>query len=522
MLPGQCHTPDDIACSRRPTVDGRTACCIAVGTLGFGVALLTLTFHQQGSTGIASQTVRLIPHTASVLRMCVSWDVMPPVCPFSTPPKDTQSGPLAEADALVNMGLPLVAPNVSFWQGFGPTKHQSLSDAPEHEHEDSEVLSEPQQLERSASPSPSLQRTAQQNRARLAAACDKTHLFVIWGPLPVEAPNQIHHDEASSSHAAPSVESAPRLSAPSVESAGSGAAFAAQLTNVMLSSEASWQPGLPPSTDAQTDAPSASSSSHSASHCNTVHQPSSTPVKQHGSNAFGVSGAGAVDDPDHLVACLRRLRPHLHASGPFSPRAASGCAQSPSHSPVPQSSTPSRSLDDHTGQTTVPPASNIQQRTADQSVQQQQQQQQQASSEDEEVAQNQAGLSAGFKGDKHSGAQPPSPCLKGPCTPVQLEALKICCSTVACFDVPRQPANLGSHGHGDDSDGKAAQQEHDQGSRAESLHLLGDDQGCGVQPLWRHPVVGASHLSAADGAVAIACSDGMLLLLDQATGQLIR
>ena len=497
-------------------MDGRTACCIAVGTLGFGVALLTLTFHQQGPPGIASQTVRLIPHTASALRVCVSWDVMPPVCPFPTPPKETQSGPLAEADALVNMGLPLVAPNSSFWQGIGPTTHQSLSDAPEHEREDSEVLSEPKQPERSASAS--LQRTAQQSRDRLAAACDKTHMFVIWGPLPVEASDQIHHDEASSSHAAPSV-----------ESAESSASFAAQLANVMLSREASWQPGLPPATDAQTDAPSASSSRHSGSHSNAVHQSSNTHVTQHGdnarchiSNAFGVSGAGAVDDPDHLVACLRRLRPHLHASDPFSPRAASGSTQSFSHSPVPQSSTPNRSLDDRTGQTTVQPASITQQRAADQPVQQQQQHQQQESSEDEEVAQNQAGLSAGSRGDKHIGAYPSWPCLKGPCTSVQLDALKICCSTVACFDVPHQPASLGSHAQGDDGDGKTAQQEHDQGSRAESLHLLGDDQGCGVQPLWRHPVVGASHLSAADGAVAIACSDGMLLLLDQATGQLIR
>ena len=443
---------------------------------------------------------------------------MPPVCPFPTPPKETQSGPLADADALVNMGLPLVAPNLSFWQGFGPTTHQPLSDAPENEREDSEVLSEPQQPERSATAS--LHRTAQQNRDRLAAACDKTHLFVIWGPLPVEASDQIHHDEASSSHAAPSV-----------EAAESSAAFAAQQADVMSSREASWQPGLPPATDAQTDAPSASSSRHSGSHSNTVHQSSSTHVTQHGgdsaqrytSNAFGVNGAGAVDDPDHLVACLRRLRPHLHASGPFSPRAASGSVHSPSHSPAPQRSTPNRSLDDCAGQTTVQPASSTQQRAADQPVQQQQQhQQQQEFSEDEEVAQNQAGLSAASRGDRHGSAYLPWPCLKGPCIPVQLEALKICCGTVACFDVPHQPANLGSHGHGDDGDGKTVQQEHDQGSEAESLHLLSDDQGCGVQPLWRHPVVRASHLSAADGAVAIACSDGMLLLLDQATGQLIR
>ena len=498
--------------SRRPTVDGRAACCIAVGTLGFGVALLTLTFHQQGPTGTASQTVRLIPHTASVLRMCVSWDVMPPVCPFPTLPKDTQSGPLAEADALTHMGLPLVAPNSSLRRVFGHILH-ALSDAPEYDLEDS--MDQPKQPQCSASASP--QGTAQQNRDRLAASCDKTHLFVIWGPLPTQASAQNYRYEASSSHAVSSV-----------ESADSSAAAAAQQAGVMWSREASWQPGITPASDAQTDAPSAISSSHSGSHSNTGQESSSTHVKQHGGdraqcnagNAFGVNGGAAVDDPDHLVACLRRLRPHLHASGPFSPRAASGSTQSSDHNPVPQRSTPYRSLDDCAGQTTVQIASSTQQRTADQSVQQQQQQQ--ASSKGQEVAVHQAGLSAGSTGHRHSSAYLPWPCLKGPCTPAQLKALKNYCSTVACFDVLHQPASLGSHGHGDDADGKAAQREHDQGSVVKPLQLLGGNQGCGVQPLWRQPVVGASHLSAADGAVAIACSDGMLLLLDQATGQLIR
>lgn len=501
MLPGKCHIPDDITFSRRPTDDGRTACCIAVGTLGFGVALLTLTFHQQGPTGIASQTARLIPHTASVLRMCVSWDVLPPVCPFPTPPKDIQSEPHAEAAALVNMGLPLVAPNASMWQGFGLTSHP-LSHASEYEHEDSEALSESKQPERSAPAPP--QGTAQQNRDRLAAACDKTHLFVIWGPLPVEAPDQNCHHEASSSHAVSSV-----------ESAESSAASAAQQADVMLSREASWQPGVPPANGAQTDTPGASSSSHSGSHSNTGQESSSAHVKQrssntaqrHTSSAFGVNDGGAVDDPDDLVACLRRLRPHLHASGPFSPRAGSGSAQSPNHNPAPQRSTPYRILGDCTGQTAAQPASIVHQRTADQTVQQQQQQNLQK---------------AGSRGIRHSSAYVPWPCLRGPCTFAQLKALKICCSTVACFDVPHQPANLGSHDQGDDGDGKTAQQEHDQGGAVVSLQLLGNHLGCGVQPLWYHPVVGASHLSAADGAVAIACSDGMLLLLDQAKGQLIR
>lgn len=69
-------------CVCRPSGDGRNSCCIAVGTNHLGVALLFLTFHQHGPKGIKSQAVRLLPHTASVLSMCVAWDHTPAVCPF--------------------------------------------------------------------------------------------------------------------------------------------------------------------------------------------------------------------------------------------------------------------------------------------------------------------------------------------------------------------------------------------------------------------------------------------------------
>ena len=76
-LPSTLH-----CCVCRPTEEGRNACCIAIGTDHLGVLLLSLTFHQHGLKGVKSQGVRLLPHTASVLSMCVAWDYTPPVCPF--------------------------------------------------------------------------------------------------------------------------------------------------------------------------------------------------------------------------------------------------------------------------------------------------------------------------------------------------------------------------------------------------------------------------------------------------------
>ena len=53
-----------------------------------GVALLSLAFHQHGPNGIKSQGLRLLPHTAPVLRMCVAWDFTPAVCSFPASSSD--------------------------------------------------------------------------------------------------------------------------------------------------------------------------------------------------------------------------------------------------------------------------------------------------------------------------------------------------------------------------------------------------------------------------------------------------
>ena len=43
-----------------------------------------------------------------------------------------------------------------------------------------------------------------------------------------------------------------------------------------------------------------------------------------------------------------------------------------------------------------------------------------------------------------------------------------------------------------------------------------------VKVKWAVPIVAAQHLWASEGAVAVSCADGMLLLMDLATGQLVR
>lgn len=55
-----------------------------------------------------------------------------------------------------------------------------------------------------------------------------------------------------------------------------------------------------------------------------------------------------------------------------------------------------------------------------------------------------------------------------------------------------------------------------------STHQTHDGCEWSVQMKWAEAIVGAAHLSAGEGAVAVACTDGMLLLLDLATGKLLR
>lgn len=64
-----------------------------------GVVLVSLAFHQHGPKGIKSKGVRLLPHSASVLRMCVAWDFTPAVCSFPASSSDADAGLTHEAPA---------------------------------------------------------------------------------------------------------------------------------------------------------------------------------------------------------------------------------------------------------------------------------------------------------------------------------------------------------------------------------------------------------------------------------------
>ena len=111
-------------------------------------------------------------------------------------------------------------------------------------------------------------------------------------------------------------------------------------------------------------------------------------------------------------------------------------------------------------------------------------------------------------------AHPPWSCVKAACTAQQLKALHQCCCTVACFDIFEQISGKADQTQGN----KPNDERHKPGCEEQPQQ----HQACKARPLWSHPVIAAAYLSAGDGAVAVACSDGMLLLLDQASGNLIR
>ena len=115
---------------------------------------------------------------------------------------------------------------------------------------------------------------------------------------------------------------------------------------------------------------------------------------------------------------------------------------------------------------------------------------------------------------QHGTARPPWSCLKAACTAQQLKALHQCCCTVACFDIFEQTPSTADQSQGN----KPRYERPKQGCEEQPQQ----NQPCEARPLWSHPVIAAAYLSACDGAVAVACSDGMLLLLDQASGNLIR
>ena len=543
-------------CSCRPTGDGRTACCIAVGTKDHGVALVFLSFHQQGPLGLASQSVQLVPHTASVLRMCVSWDHMPPACPFPSPPCDSASEACGQAAAAVHValaaahaGLPPIAPNAAAWWQEGA--NGPAPQAQEQEQLDASQLGSSVQSEGCEKPACSSV-TAQQNRDILAAACDRTHLFVIWGPTPQDPTDPSVADTGYSPVQADAVKPLslqggkdPNLS---VQYTSAGA----QQADVLSPSQQEWAAVKDavniPSSSSSSQSIGLSNSSSSRGRQGTTDTSSRQSVGLSNSSmqgsrddALAASAAaaaavrksehGSVNDPDDLVACLRRLRPHLHASGPFSPRSGATDTHPPGRSPVSSRSQHSASAQSG-GQTGAQPSSagDGVSSSSEQALKSDDGRDKGGGSSSTEPSQGGSGASA--RRDKQSTASLPWSSVRGPCTPHQLKALELCCSTVACFDVPRQLAHMEPHGQADDSAGRA---QRGSGKGCESHPLsygegddkCGDaqqdfDEGCTLQPCWSHPVVAASHLSAADGAVAVACSDGMLLLLDQATGQLVR
>ena len=520
----------------RPSENSRSSCWVAVGTEGFGVALLSLTFNQQGPAGISSCATQLLPHTASVLRMCVSWDHTPAVCPFPLPPPGERSDTIrpdaaamaAAAAATGFVGMPLVAPNASIWWEEGQTAdpvlqaQQQQSDASQYGDLPSTSVTEerPECLV-----AVNNQATAQQNREMLAAACDRTHLFVIWGPSSLESPQQsAEHDDSPSFDLA---DTSPSLS--TVEARERSQLEHSTARQPVPDVATSRQVASLQQTQLAVDR---RSGLHDSSSRHPVCQSSSS--KTQGSNK-----AAAGVDADDLVAHLRRLRPHLHASGPFSPTTTAAAAAVRGRSPAPDRSLHKEHAQSE-GQSDIQLAST----TSDANVSTEQPAKVaetsvaqclpgtgiEASGEPalppdadhmvqhgesclgtpcEQLAQQQTRHAAAAREGDKAASYPSWP--SSPWTPHQLRALQSCCSTVACFDVPHRLAHVHPHGqtapHGS-AQGQPTQQD--------------PGEGCGVQPRWSYPIVAASHLSAGHGALAVACSDGMLLLLDQATGDLIR
>lgn len=303
--------------------------------------------------------------------------------------------------------------------------------------------------------------------------------------------------------------------------------------------------------------------------------------------------SGAATSPDDLVASLRRLRPHVHAAGPFDATSRtdflaqsviSKAAQAvPEHmstrSRPAEDSDTTKAVSGHAQAVGVCAGWAIDSTMAGQEAAQLSNTDATVSHDTmvEPVPASKAQPSCPSDGDQASSnsaaavltdeiahmqssmdAQPS--CLSG-YTPTQLHALSIACSTVACLEVPRpsscmtQQVNdhmtapsdpaLTSYSEAATSATTGNQQTAQQSSSDESTSELRDltqqtllspktdAEALGhqqvtpsghwlVQVKWAVPIVAAQHLSAAEGAVAVACADGMLLLLDMANGRLIR
>lgn len=139
--------------------------------------------------------------------------------------------------------------------------------------------------------SPDSQAPQQLSDNSLAASCDRTHLYVIWGLTPLPPPLA----QATS----PLSEPNSRQRQPA--------------EGTQYGSRAAQRGSAGSSSFSQTDATAPDDSAQAAAAAqNTDHNLSDRDsVLRHG-DFRGLTG------PDDLVTSLRRLRPHLHASGPFS------------------------------------------------------------------------------------------------------------------------------------------------------------------------------------------------------------
>lgn len=394
-----------------------------------------------------------------------------------------------------------------------------------------------------------IQASQQHSNDSLAASCDRTHLYIIWGLTPL-----------------------PPSLTPAATTAPVGQASGSQ-TEAAGSSQHHHRGALGNSAHAGFStlhsAAGGLDESAAAAAQNTDHNLTDRDsVLRHG-DFRGLTG------PDDLVASLRRLRPHLHASEPFSPQTAGAAAAQRASAPANRST----SLDDgstafrtaqtgcgatDSGKDSDAPVSvefgssgstehvsnvgasvgqepvgssiaDIQGQDDMPAVNPQQAQheglrlsgaghqsvlsQAAASSADAATTEHERPESSWSadeaKHAQHGTACPPWPILKAAHTAQQLMAIHQCCNTVACFYVfETMPNTVEQIQSSQPKDGNRA---HQGGVEQPQQH-----QGCRAQPLWSHAVIAAAHLSAGDGAVAVACSDGMLLLLDQASGNLIR
>ena len=339
-----------------------------------------------------------------------------------------------------------------------------------------------------------IQAMQQRDRNSLAASCDKTHLFVIWGltplPPPLTPPAEATppSNEADSSH----MQSASDPVRHCIAAQGRPVAGQTRLESSMQA-QAATRSGV-----------IAQNADHNITDRDSVLR---------NGDFRGLTG------PDDLVASLRRLRPHLHASGPFSTRSVDAATQHATAALLAKSSSDvtgsGGGSESSGGGLARGKAGHGMQVGGSSSAEAEQSLQPGAetsstSGSDTQHEQPQSSSDAEAQRAQHSTARPPWSCLKGQCTMQQLKALHHCCSTVACYDIfPKLPTVTHSP---QSRQGMVEGQEHESAQ----------DQGCLAQALWSHPVVAAAYLSAGDGAVAVACSDGMLLLLDQATGKLIR